>query len=541
MKNVKRLSTIGALFVLLAGCSSNSSSLVPVNTSTAPSGSPVTLANGKTTAAFVFVIPSSSTVKTLSISPMHLPSTSNSISIKVSYASNATTGTPGAVAATVNVDATACPVTIGAKTCTVSVPLMTDSYLVDITTYDAPAQTGNVLSKIIANPFTLTSGIVNSIPITLIGIPKSIVILPDSSKSVSNHIKKITGSTVYELSGTSSVPMSVYGVDADGNVILTGQPTFTNITASSSNSAVILTGVLSGAVFPITTQSLSLSPVTLTATAVYNGLTLSTGLSVTPVEELFVAGGVYVDGYAMFSSGMTYLDSKTFPSGSSMLIRVDSAKKTIKALETTSGSFYNIFGGPNANPVINFTNATAIGAQDFAIDSTGSNYYVSNRNNNAVYKMASSTGTVTNTYTVSQPVQLDFNANGNLYVAQINFNGTISVLLAGGTVFNTSISNLYYPASLRIGNAANAGYLYESDDNGSGVVHIYSNGLSSGTGTGSKSSSFAFNAAGESFMLNGYMNPAVLNVYAPNSLTPKVGRSFTFTSGRATGTMEFVI
>lgn len=540
MKNIKQISALGTLFGLLAGCSSSSSPVVPANAPIAPSGSPVTSSNGKTSAAFVFVIPSSSTVQMQSISTKHLPSTSSSIAVRVLYASNATTGTAGTVAGNVNIDATTCPVALGAKTCTVSVPLKADSYTVDITTYDAPGQTGNILSNVLALPFTLTDGIVNSIPVTLIGVPKSIVILPDTSKAVSNHIKKQTVGSTYELSGSSDVPLAIFGVDADGNVILTGKPTFTNVTASSSNPAIISTGTTLNSVFPITTQALSLTPVTLSANATYNGVALSTTIAVVPVEELFVGGGVYIDGYAMFSSGMVYLDSKSFPSGAALIIRADSAKKNIKILDNTSGTFYTLAAGANTNPITNFTVTSAIGAQDFAIAPNGLSYYFSNRNNNAVYNVSSSSASILNTYSVSQPVQLDFDATGRLLVAQINFNGTISVLPSGGTAFSTYITGLYYPADLRIGNAAN-GYLYESNDNGSGQVNIYPNGSATLSTTGTQASSFAFNNAGETFMLNGYINPSVLNVYAPNSITPKTGRSFTFVAGRATGTMGFTI
>ena len=415
-------------------------------------------------------------------------------------------------------------------------PLGPDSYNVNIVDYVGPSQTGAVISQVLGVPFTVTVNTVNSVSATLAAVIASLGVVPNTFSD--NH-SRLNSSNVLEVAGTAPASETVVALDAVGNVLpLALQPTCTNVAVSSSNSTVLTVGTPSNQNFTLSTQSLSSLPVTLTLGATCNGTNYTGSPLAVPVEELLVVAGNAIDGYGSFSSGLGYLDTMTIP-GTNVggLIRVNAVSQVVYVLDSVSGTFYSVTAG--GAPIKLFTSPNAVGSADFAISPDGSSLYFSNRNNNVVFRIPFAFGVVTDAYSVSQPIQVDFDAAGNLYVAQVNFSGTVSKLPAGGTAFQSYVGGLYYPASLRVGNAANGGYLYVGLDNGSGQTYVYQGQTLVSNGT--QASSYAFNAVGDVYMVNGYTNPATITVYPPGSTTARAGTKMTIAPGRASGEAEFII
>lgn len=537
MESMKRVKNVVALagLAIIAGCSSNvAMPAIPPSAGGAPA------AASKTGASFVFSIPTranASGVRPLSLRPNHLTLNVQSLTVNVRYGTGATTGTPGAIvnAQTIDpaTDPTRCSAVSTVVTCTVSVALVPDGYTVDIASYDAPNAGGNLISQATGKPFVVAANVVNNVPVTLVGVPHSIVAVPDASSPLSGHIVQIAGQNTSQIAGTIPVPITVYGVDADGNTITVGQPTLSNVTASSNNSSVIVVGTPAGQTFTARSASLG-ARTTITATADYNGTTYTTFLNLVPVEELFVGGAARIDGYGMFSGGVADIDTIAFPSGSNLAVRAV-AKQSLLAFDYTNGSFYSVV--PGSMPVFTLNKRAFAGARDFAVSPDGLSYFASI--SSGVIQVTASSGTVLRTYGLSNPSQLDFDASGNLYAALLS--GSIAQLPLGSvTGFNSAyITGLNNPTTLGVGNAANGGLLYEGD-HGSGVVHIFNGTTNTGVG-GQQSGAFAFDAAGEAVMLNRFVSPATLDFYAPNSSTPLAGRSYTIPAGNGTNRMDFVI
>jgi hypothetical protein len=93
--------------------------------------------------------------------------------------------------------------------------LSAGSYDVSLTTYDQPAASGHVLSAAQSVPFTVIAGQANVLALTLGGVAASVAVV------------SFAGSN-YALPANGSASVSVFGIDADGNIILgAGAPAVT--------------------------------------------------------------------------------------------------------------------------------------------------------------------------------------------------------------------------------------------------------------------------------------------------------------------------
>jgi len=151
--------------------------------------------------------------------------------------------------------------------CTVPIVVAPGTYTATFATYDGPLSggnapdhppTGNELSANQSVSVKIVSGASNAIGVTLDGIPKSVVIVPDASATLSGNMAN--GFALAKCSSPAQ-KVSVFGVDADGNYILgAGAP----VPALASNDAADL---------PITATPAPSSPnrFTLTPPALPNG------------------------------------------------------------------------------------------------------------------------------------------------------------------------------------------------------------------------------------------------------------------------------
>ncbi|MBV8750415.1 MAG: hypothetical protein JO103_11970 [Candidatus Eremiobacteraeota bacterium] len=120
-----------------------------------------------------------------------------------------------------------CSSTASGTQCTLNISLLRGNYTATLNTYDGfnsgtGMATGNVLSTGQNLAFTINQGQVNSIALTLSGIPKSMVVLPSSPLGVVNAANS------FHLVGAGAHPFQVAVLDADGNAIVgAGAPTFT--------------------------------------------------------------------------------------------------------------------------------------------------------------------------------------------------------------------------------------------------------------------------------------------------------------------------
>jgi DNA-binding beta-propeller fold protein YncE len=156
---------------------------------------------------------------------------------------------------------TGCSSTLASTVCTLSFALSAGSYDLTLTTYDQTGGAGNALSAAQSVPFTIVAGEANSISLTLGGLPSSVAILPGSSTLTTTS----TGGFTLKIDATASV--SVYGVDADGNLILgAGAPSVALTSGTPAQVSVAGPSNANPNAFTVTSNAQSAS-VTLTATA----------------------------------------------------------------------------------------------------------------------------------------------------------------------------------------------------------------------------------------------------------------------------------
>jgi DNA-binding beta-propeller fold protein YncE len=268
-----------AVVVLLAGCSGGHSSLPPAVPDAAqprPSSAP----NVKP--RLVITIPK----KTSSASkrPTYISPATQSATIVVDQ------GVTAVLNETANLTPTSsgCTSTLASTVCTLTLALAPGSYTLTLTTYDGSNGSGNVLSAAQSVPFTIVAGQANTIAVTLGGVPVSIAFLSGSGA--------LTGSAQagYQLDyGATGVNLSVFGVDADGNLILgAGAPT---VSVTSSSTQVRVTGPSTASPNLIQLASnAQTSPAVLTATVTPTAASGASALSDTVTINVPTAPTLYV-------------------------------------------------------------------------------------------------------------------------------------------------------------------------------------------------------------------------------------------------------
>jgi streptogramin lyase len=148
--------------------------------------------------------------------PRYVSAATQSMTVAISGPTN--------VNQTVNLTPTSsgCSSSLTGTFCTLTISgLAPGNYTGSIGTYDQTGGTGNQLSANQNVSFSITAGQSNTIGITLDGIPTAALLVPGASSTLSGSM-----SNGYTLSKCGSDAVSVYGVDAGGNIILgAGAPT----------------------------------------------------------------------------------------------------------------------------------------------------------------------------------------------------------------------------------------------------------------------------------------------------------------------------
>jgi DNA-binding beta-propeller fold protein YncE len=155
---------------------------------------------------------------------------------------------------------TGCSSSLASTVCTLSLALAPGSYELTVTTYDQLGGAGNALSAAQSVPFTVVAGQANSVSLTLGGLPSSVAIYSGSA-----FLTTTSGGFTLKIDATATA--FVYGLDADGNIILgAGAPT---VSLTSNTPAQVSVSGPSSAnpnAFTLTSNAQSAS-VTLTASA----------------------------------------------------------------------------------------------------------------------------------------------------------------------------------------------------------------------------------------------------------------------------------
>jgi len=192
--------------------------------------------------------------------------------------------------------------------CTVTLLLAPGKYDALLATFDGllaggnePGNppTGNKLSENQSVPLAIIKGKANVIGLTLAGIPSSVALLPAAASTLDGSMATgFTGSRCGDAAAPLTEPVSVLGVDADGNYILgAGAPT--PILSSSNSGIVSIASTPSPSAPNLFKLSHPLSfsgqgPVTLTATV--DPLAGSGSLPISAQVSVTIAGGTMVCG-----------------------------------------------------------------------------------------------------------------------------------------------------------------------------------------------------------------------------------------------------
>jgi DNA-binding beta-propeller fold protein YncE len=275
-----------------------------------------------------------------------------------------------------------CTSSLASTQCTLALAFAPGNYNVTLTTYDQTGGAGNVLSKAQSVPFTVSSGAVNAIALTLGGIPSSVQFVPVSGS--------LTGSVNlgFTLTTNAAANMMVSALDSDGNVIVgAGAPT---ISVASSNS-----GQLS------ITNPTTAAPNTITVTSIAQAALVTLTATVTPTAS---SGASTVTASAIVAPPLSVLPLHVYVANSTNSTVTEYDQNGNQ--QTLSGTFANL------------NSPTGI-----AYDSANGFLYVTNSNNSAVnavtaYDLNGNQQTLSGTFpNLSFPGSIAYNPiNGFLYV-----------------------------------------------------------------------------------------------------------------------------
>ncbi len=224
-----------AFALLLAGCGGGSGSLPqPAPGSPSPHG-------GTGTLSITITIPKKPAG--IAVRPHYISPSTQSASIAITGPTNYN---PPPI--TLTPTSPNCVTGLAGLICTVQLTLQPGAYVGTMTTFDGVNGTGRVLSTAQAAPFTIVAGIVNSIAITMSGVPHSISIAPASS------VNTVANGGGFDLIGTLAHGFIVQTLDADSNIILgPGAPTFTvSQTGGTFTPAIVQPGSNSPNFFSVT-------------------------------------------------------------------------------------------------------------------------------------------------------------------------------------------------------------------------------------------------------------------------------------------------
>jgi len=392
--------------------------------------------------------------------------------------------TPFATTAPLTPKAKGCSSGSGGTSCTVAIPGLTPgTYTGSFSTWDTAKGTGNELSANQSVSFKIATGQANSIGIVLGGIPASVRLVPAADSS-------LTGSMAsgYTLSKCGSDTISVYGVDADQNLILgAGAPVPSLSSDAPSALAVSTPPPSSPNAFTIVRPSpppAAGSTVHLTAKVTPVSDSGASSVSTSPISMTFnhdICGAVtsFLDNNSIAS----YPDLEGITAGPDGRLWFaednSSSQGSVVGAVTTSGTFTEYIltsnGAYHASAVV-----SASGSLWFSEFGFGGIANVT-------------TGGVPTQYTSglamnSSLVGITAGPDGNLWFTDCDFNGNkIGKMTTGGTIteYSSGLTSTAIPTSITSGPDGNLWFTeYAAGKIGSittsGVITEYSSGIDSG-------------------------------------------------------------
>ncbi|HTW85149.1 MAG TPA: hypothetical protein VMD91_13855 [Candidatus Sulfotelmatobacter sp.] len=245
-------------------------------------------AASKTRVALRITIPHASAPNQVGRRPAYVSPATQSATVDVTPQGSTTPvgGYPQTVGLTPS--STGCTSSLASTVCTLTLSVGAGSYALTLTTYDGANATGNVLSAAQSVPFTVLAGQANAVAVTLGGVPAGVAFLSGSAA--------LTGSAQagYQLAfGATAANLSVFGVDADGNVILGAGAPAVSVTSGSAQVGVSGPATASPNLVELASNGQS-APVTLTATVTpaatsgANAVSATVVVSVPPAKTLYL-------------------------------------------------------------------------------------------------------------------------------------------------------------------------------------------------------------------------------------------------------------
>jgi hypothetical protein len=220
-----RFCVVFGCLIAFAGCAGAGNSLPSLTRTPSQAAS--------TGARLQITIPRTTGTTAFARRPAYISPATQSATLDILQNGTAVSGYPQTVGLTPT--STGCSSSLASTVCTLNFDLAAGNYALTMTTYDGANGSGNVLSAAQSVPFTVLAGQNNTVTVTLGGVPTSVAFITGSAA--------LAGSAQagYQLDyGATGVNLSVFGLDADGNVILgPGAPT---VSVTSSSTQVHVTG-----------------------------------------------------------------------------------------------------------------------------------------------------------------------------------------------------------------------------------------------------------------------------------------------------------
>jgi DNA-binding beta-propeller fold protein YncE len=472
-----RFAALSIAVAALAACGGGHSGAIP-----APNAS----SSAATTARLLITVPNA--VNTASVrQAAYVSASTKSVTIDAKPH-----GSPTSVAGfpqTSNLTPTSpgCTSVSGGTQCTLPIALLAGNYDITVTTFDATGGAGNTLSAAQTVPFDVLQAQVNTLSISLGGVPASITVVPAGG---------LTGSVAagFTLPSNTTATATIEGLDADGNVILgSGAPVVGMTSGNTSQLTIAEPTVGAPNVVTLTSSTLTASvAVTVSLTPASGGgttaLTASSTVGPPFVERIYVANqgnsGSPPGFMSLYNlSGIQQTSTGGFP------LSCTSCEATFVMYLPVNGFLYvteaATTGGPDAIDAFDlngnrqtlsggFPSATLSAPTAIAYDSSNGFLYVANNGTTVTaYDKNGTKQTLTGSFAASSGNQPDAIAydpeNGFLYVANLAIN-TITAYDQNGSAqsLTGTFPSLQGPSGIAY-DPAN-GFLYVTNSNNNTIT-----------------------------------------------------------------------
>ena len=472
---MKRLLTFASLVALLAGCAGTAMQSTPA---TSPAGGDLKL---RRTGIATIRIRVPKKVRRAGRVPKYVSPATKGMTIAVGGPTsvNVTVAlTPSATGCTSTSTNTICQLALTLTAC----PTSANCYTATIKTYDKVSCTtgctipggANELSAAQTVPFHVAAGGSTAIPLTLSGIPASIVAAPLDVFTLAQSYPGSGYGTIVELVGLGPHAVIVQALDPDGNIIVgPGSPAFTITDAKARPRGIppitVTIAPLPGwpTAFTLTPQSTygaGLAPLTITATyagqptdgCAQAGANCFAPLTASMAEMLVVAdstGGFGQGQVRLFALG----DSKALaqlttgindpvalaadPNGN-IFIGNGTGQSVVEYPAASTTRSARTFSGLPAQPVISL-----------AADPSGNVYVGTSAGGGvgAVNEFGASGNAPIGGITVGGPVSMTCDANGRLYVAD---SSSHSLREYDSLVLKVNVTGFGGPSAVAVGSGA---------------------------------------------------------------------------------------